>query len=283
MAEIVMRYLKRINIYKHTALALLGIFGSTIILTLTMEHGAGMTPDSVVYISVARNIADDNNFLTYNGTDLVLQPPLYPLILASIKIIASIDPQISTVYFNAFLFGFIICLSGLLLLKYLNSFILILLGTISVLISYALVKTSLMVLSEPLFIILLLLFLYYLDKFRSKQDYTSLFLLSLWASLACLTRYTGVILILTGMIFILIQQKSNLKEKLLQSLLFILITVLPIGSWIIRNYFISGTPLGQRAESSYSLSQNLKFYYDTLFPWYLPANSITTYLALFIF
>jgi hypothetical protein len=283
MAEIVMRYLKHINIYKHIALAFLGIFGSIIILTLTIEHGAGMTPDSVVYISVARNLADSNNFLTYNGTDLVLQPPLYPLILASLKKITSIDPQISTIFFNAFVFGFIIYLSGLFLLKYLNSFVLIFLGTISVLISYALVQISLMVLSEPLFILLTILFLYHLDKFRSKQDYTSLLLLSLWASLACLTRYSGVILILTGFIFILIQHKSNLKEKFLQSLFFILITVLPIGSWIIRNYFISETPFGQRAESSYTLLQNLGFFYDTVLLWYLPANSIITYLMLFVF
>jgi len=277
MAATIMQYLK------HNVLALLGVFGSIVILTLTMQHGAGMTPDSVVYISVARNLADSNNFLTYNGKDLVLQPPLYPVILALIKKLTSIDPQISTSYFNAVLFGLIIYLSGLLLLKNLNSFTLVLLGTVSVLISYAIVQTSLMTLSEPLFILLILFFFYYLDKFRSKQDYTSLFLLSIWASLACLTRYTGVILILTGMIFILIQQKRNLKEKFSQSLIFILITVLPIGIWIIRNYFISQTLTGQRAESSYSLSQNLGFFYDTLFPWYLPANSIITYLILLTF
>jgi len=283
MAATIMQYLIHINIYKHIALALLSVFGSIVILTLTMQHGAGMTPDSVVYISVARNLADNNNFLTYNGSDLILQPPLYPVILASIKKLTSIDPQISAGYLNAVLFGLIIYLSGLFLLKYLNSFTLILLGTISVLISYALVQTSLMTLSEPLFILLILFFLYYLDKFRSKQDYMSLFLLSIWASLACLTRYTGVILILTGMIFILLQKKSNLKEKFLHSIIFILITLLPISSWIIRNYLISGTPLGQRAESSYSLFQNLGFFYDTLLPWYLPANSIFTYLILFTF
>ncbi|MBK7227947.1 MAG: glycosyltransferase family 39 protein [Ignavibacteriales bacterium] len=138
------------------------------------------------------------------------------------------------------------------------------LGTISILISYALVQVSLMALSEPLFILLILLFIYHFDKFRSKQDYTSLFLLSIWASLACLTRYTGIVIILTGIILILTHQKSNFKKKILQSLVFILITVLPIGIWIIRNYFISGTTIGQRAESSYSLSQNLRFFYDTI-------------------
>jgi uncharacterized membrane protein YhaH (DUF805 family) len=57
---------------------------------------------------------------------------------------------------------------------------------------------------------------------------------------------------------------------------------LPIGSWIIRNYFISGTPTGQRAISSYSLYQNLVFFYDTLLSWYLPVNSIINFIIIFI-
>lgn len=278
-----MQNIKHINLYKQIVAGLIGLIGTITILSLTVQHGTGITPDSVVYISVARNFADHNTFIMYNGSVLVLQPPLYPIVLALIKKILLIDPQVSTSYVNAILFGLIIYLSGSFLLKYLKSVALSILGTISILISYALVQVSLMALSEPLFILLILLFIYHFDKFRSKQDYTSLFLLSIWASLACLTRYTGIVIILTGIILILTHQKSNFKKKILQSLVFILITVLPIGIWIIRNYFISGTTIGQRAESSYSLSQNLRFFYDTILLWYLPADSIFIYLILFTF
>ncbi len=50
MAKFVMQYLRHINLYKHTALALLGVLGSIVILKLKMQNGAGTTPDSVVYI-----------------------------------------------------------------------------------------------------------------------------------------------------------------------------------------------------------------------------------------
>ncbi len=283
MAKIVMQYTKHINLHKHIVAGLIGLIGTITILSLTVQHGTGITPDSVAYISVARNFADNNAFITYNGSDLILQPPFYPIISALIKKILLIDPQVSTSYVNAILFGLIIYLSGSFLLKYLKSYALSILGTISILISYALVQVSLMALSEPLFILLILLFIYHFDKFSLKQDYTSLFFLSIWASLACLTRYTGIVIILTGIILILSQQKSNLRKKFLQSFVFILITVLPIGIWIIRNYFISGTTTGQRAESSYSLSQNLRFFYDTILLWYLPADSIFIYLILFTF
>jgi len=274
--------LKYRNLLKKIALGILGFIGAIIILLLTSPHGAGITPDSVAYISAARNLAEGHGFLTYNGLHLVVQPPLYPIILAVIKKITLIDPQILAGYVNAVLFGFIVYLSGLLLLRYLNSFALIFLGTVSILISYALVQASLMALSEPLFIFLVLLFLYYFQTYQSKRNFVSLFLFSVSAAFACLTRYTGVIFILTGIICILLWGRNNIKEKFWHSLIFMLITVLPIGVWIIRNYFLSGTLVGQRAASSYTLFENFIFLYNTVLPWYLPLDSTGIYF-IFVF
>jgi len=274
--------LKYRDIFKQLALGILGFIGASVILLLTSRHGAGLTPDSVAYISAARNLAEGHGFLTYNGLHLVVQPPLYPIMLAVIKKIIFIDPQISAGYVNAVLFGFIIYLSGLLLLRYLNSFALIFLGTVSVLISFALVQASLMALSEPLFIFLVLLFLYYFGRYQSKRDFVSFFLFSVSAAMTCLTRYTGIIIILTGIICIFLWGRSNIKEKFWHSLVFTLIAALPIGIWVIRNYLISGTLVGQRAASSYTLLENLIFFFNTVLPWYLPLNSIGIYF-IFIF
>ncbi len=274
--------LKFSRLFKQIVLGILGLVGTSMILLLTSHHGAGITPDSAAYISAARNLAEGNGFLTYNGLHLVVQPPLYPIMLAVIKKIILIDPQISAGYVNAVLFGLIIYLAGLLLLRYLHSFALIFLGTVSVLISYALVQASFMVLSELLFIFLVLLFLYYFGIYQAKRDFVSLFLFSISAALASLTRYTGVIMILTGITCIILWTKNNNKEKFWHSLIFLLITVLPITIWIIRNYFISGTLVGLRAASSYTLFQNFRFFYETVLPWYLPLNSTSIYF-IFVF
>ncbi len=265
------------NQLKKIILGILGLVGAGVILLITNRYGAGITPDSVAYISAARNLAEGNGFLTYNGLHLIVQPPLYPIVLAVIKKILFIDPQISAGYVNAILFGLIIYLSGLLLSRYLNSFVLIFIGTVSVLISYVLVQASLVALSEPLFIFLVLLFLYYFEKYQTKRDFISFFLFSISAALACLTRYTGVIFILTGIICILLLGRNKNKEKFWHSLTFILISVTPIGIWIIRNYFLSGTLVGERASSSYTLFDNLKFFYSTVIPWYLPLNPAWIY------
>ena len=67
MAKIVMQYTKHINLHKHIVAGLIGLIGTITILSLTVQHGTGITPDSVVYISVARNFADHNTFIMYNG------------------------------------------------------------------------------------------------------------------------------------------------------------------------------------------------------------------------
>lgn len=269
-------------LFKKIALGILGAFGTIIILLLTTPFGAGLTPDSVAYISAARNLVEGNGFLTYNGLHLVVQPPLYSIVLAVIKKLTLVDPKIAAGYVNASLFGTIIYLSGLLLLKYLKSFKLIILGTVSVIISYALVQASFMALSELLFIFLVLLFLYHFGKYQIKRDFVSLFLFSTSVSLACITRYTGVVLILTGVLCIVFFTENQKKEKFWHSVIFLLITLLPITVWVIRNYFISGTLTGLRASSSYTFFENLSFYYYTVLSWFFPLNSAGIYFV-FIF
>jgi len=63
--------------------------GTCTIILLTSRFGVGVLPDSVYYISVARHIADGTG---YDGYYFVLQPPLYPLLLAAIEKIFFIDP-----------------------------------------------------------------------------------------------------------------------------------------------------------------------------------------------
>ncbi|MHB8905189.1 MAG: hypothetical protein ACYC6D_03580 [Melioribacteraceae bacterium] len=274
--------LKYRYLFKKVAIGVLALLGGSFVFLTTNSYGAGLTPDSVAYISASRNLAEGNGFLTYNGLYLVVQPPLYPIILAVVKKITLIDPLTSAGYVNAVLFGVIIYLSGLLLLKYLKSFALIFLGTVSVLISYALVHASLMALSELLFIFLVLLFFYFLGTYQKKGDLVSLFLFSVSVALSCLTRYTGVVLILAGLISILVLSKNNAKEKFWHSLIFLVVAVSPIIVWITRNYFISGTLVGQRAASSYTLFENTKFLFSTVSSWYIPSNLLGIYFLLIL-
>jgi len=188
--------------YYKILVAILSIIGAISILVLTNRYGVVTTPDSVAYVSVARHIADGSGFVGYDGYNYVLQAPLYPLILAGIKLIFSIDSLISAGYFNAVIFGLIIFYAGTFLLKNLKSFTLAFLGVASIMISVTIIQISLAVLSELLFVLLVLIYLYHFEVYRGTKSIMSLIIFSSAASLACLTRYVGIIIIITGAISI---------------------------------------------------------------------------------
>ena len=259
--------------FKHKiTLAIIGLIGTVTIIVLINQYGIGLTPDSVYYISVARHIADGSGFVGYDGYSLVLEPPLYPFLLADIKILFNIDPLISSGYLNAILLGLIIYYSGLLFSRHLKSLSLTMIGIASILILFILLKIFMNALSEPLFIMLIILYLYYIDIYRIKKTYPLLIIISIIASLASLTRYVGVIVILTGAISIFIFGRENFKQMLKHLSLFMILTILPISLWILRNYFTTGTLAGQRAGSSYNLSENMMFFFNTILNWFLPAQ-----------
>ncbi len=258
------------NIILKIIIAILALSGAISIFYLTNLFGTGITPDSVAYISVARHISAGLGFINFDGYVFILQPPLYPIILGIIKKILFIDPLISAGYLNSVLFGLIIFYSGLYLTRLLRSFALTILGVFVVLISSTLITISLTTFTEPLFILFIILFLYYLDKYIKRGMISSLVLFSLAITFACLTRYVGVVLILTGSICILVFGEKPGKEKLKNLILFLLITLLPTGIWVLRNYLLSGTLVGQRAGSSFTLIDNLMLFFNTIIKWYLP-------------
>ena len=126
--------------------------------------------------------------------------------------------------------------------------------------------------SEPLFIFFVLLFLVHLEKFLANRDTTSFVILSLSAALACLTRYIGVTLILSGTLALLFLRQDGAKVKLSSLVLFVLLSAMPIGIWAVRNYAVSGTLFGPRASSVYTLPQNVEFAFSALISWYFPSR-----------
>lgn len=265
--------LKVLTIKQNILITILGITGIGIILLVTHNYGAGLSPDSTAYIAVARNMAEGKGFLMSNGDPFILWPPLFPALLGAVDYLFRIDPLISARIINSILFGLIVYLSGVLFLKKLTSSIsFAFLCTIYIITSNQLVEVSLWALTEPLFICFVLLYLIYFDSYLIKKDTTSLILLSFSVALACLTRYIGIILIITGIISILLFRKDYFKAKIQHLIIFIFVSCLPISIWMIRNFFLSGTLTGPRAPFSYTFDQGLNFIFSTFLSWYIPGK-----------
>ncbi len=272
----------RNTIFHKIFFAIAGITGAVIIILLTSRYGIGLSPDSVSYISAARNVSGGTGFINYDGYYFVLQAPLYPLLLAAVDKIFLIDPLLSAGYLNALFMGLTVYISALFLRKRLDSFLLAAIGTLTIIISFSFLKLFLIALSEPLFILLVMLFLFCFDYYEEKGDLFSLIIISAVSSLLCLTRYAGVIIIPAGVLCICMYGKRTLKVKIRHSAIYSAITFIPSGLWIIRNIILTETFTGQRAPSSYTLIENIFFYFNTILDWYLPVQINTMQLFFII-
>lgn len=264
-------------------LAILCLIGISIILLATNRFGAGLSNDSVGYIAIARHIANGVGIVNYDGSPFVLQPPLYPAILATIDYVFGVDPLLSANIVNAILYGLIVYLGGLLIFKHLSSFpTFALLGTLAIVFSRPLFGVSVWVWSEPFFIFLLLLSFISAQSYLEKNNIISLMLFSSSVALSSLTRYIGVTVILWGVLIILVFYRDSLKNRMLHLFLFTLISAFPLGLWLIRNYAITGTFFGLRGSSTFTCSQNLAFLINSLLYWYIPARIADHRLILMI-
>ena len=265
------------------AFVLPALLGIGIVVIATMPYGVGLSPDSAGYIATARHLASGHGAISFDDAPLLAQPPLYPALLAVIDYGFGIHPVSSARFVNAVLLGLILYLSGLLVLQ-LRTFrstpALALVVTVFFLLSGTLLHVSLMLWSEPLFICLMLLYLVYSRSYAAEGDAVSLVLLSLSVGLACLTRYIGVILILTGAVDILMLRRG--RQRAIHVAVFTVISSVPLGIWVIRNYLASATLFGPRASSRFSLLENLGFASKTFVSWYVPAAMSAHTVALAI-
>lgn len=251
----------------------MSLVGATLGWVAMSQHGPGVTPDSVNYISVARNLINGLGFVNYSGDPMVWWPPLYSMVLALVQIIFRIDTLAAAMVLNTFFFALTIYFSGLIFFKSLKDFPhLALFGILSTVLSVSLIPIYVMVWSETLFILLVVFFFLYSENYSQKSNYFSLFVLSLIVSLACFTRYIGVVLIFCGLLGILFCKNANWKAKFNHTLIFLTISVLPLFLWLIRNYLLVGSFTGPRMLSIYSYAQNLKALVTQVIAWYLPGK-----------
>src|SRR5574341_1188324 len=71
----------------------------------TARYGAGVSSDSVKYLSVAQNLLDGHGLYDHRGWPLLSWPPLYSMLLAGLAWLTRMDVFIAGWYLNILLLG----------------------------------------------------------------------------------------------------------------------------------------------------------------------------------
>ncbi|RXK86878.1 glycosyltransferase family protein [Filimonas effusa] len=243
------------------------IAGFCIILLFTHHGGIGVSPDSVVYTSVARNIYHHHQLEAYNHMPLVDFPVFYPVFLSVSMFVSGLDPVVSGPVLNGLLFGLLIYLCGVAFRKSSSSVTARWALYLSLIISPALLNVYTMLWSETLFIVLSMVLLLLTHKYCQKTSLTVLIGMAVCAGLACITRYAGITLIATGGFIILFRLNTPLRKRIGHTLLFGCLSSAFLLANLLRNAQITGTFTGEREKGITPFFTNMYYYGTVLCDW----------------
>jgi hypothetical protein len=234
-------------------------------------QGPGITPDGVNYLSAGINLSEGDGLLAYNGDTLTVFPPGMPVIAAAGETIG-IGAEQAIRFVNAFAFAGAVLLGSMLLRRHVRSSALVMGATVLLGVSLPLLLVAQMALSEPLFIVLCLASILVLEEVLTRDRLLPWLAAAaglVW--LAFLFRYTGVALIASGGLTILIGLRTKGWGRALAAGVGFGVASLVVPlAWMARNHDVDGTLLGPRVDSPYSPFDVLERYLITLGGWLLP-------------
>lgn len=217
---------------------------------VSTASGPGLSPDSTGYISVGLNLAKGEGFINWAGETLTIWPPGLPVVIALGELVG-VGPYWTLRLVNAATIAAIVALSATLLYRNVRNRQLAVGATVFVAVSVALLGVAKWAWTEPLFILVTLLFIMSLEQaLRAPQKLRWLVAAAALAWAAFLLRYAGISLIAAGTLTVLVGQwPARPSLAIRNTLVFGAIASLVPVAWMLRNRSIDGTLMGPRVPS----------------------------------
>ncbi len=228
-------------------LGIMSILGVVLLLYQT-RFGLGTTGDSVHYLMGAQNLLNGNGYSRWSGggeiRPITMFPPAYSTALAGIGWMNL--PIFDTArILNILLFGVNIFLVGFLVYSYTRSIWPSVIGAGFFLTANDIVMCHSWVLTEALFISLMLLTIYSLVRYMDTNKPLGLVLAGVLIAAATLTRYVGLSLLTAGLAVIVFLSNRKWEKRLLDCILLSGISLAPVYLWLRRNVAIAGTAVNR--------------------------------------
>ena len=203
-----------------------------------------MSPDSYGYDSLAVNILEHRVFSTSQQSPFIPnlhRTPLYPLFL-SIVYLPFRHSIVAAIFFQVIMGALIVLVTYKLGVKLFNETVALFAAFLLAIDPVSVIYSNYL-LTETLFTLLLVLGLYFLISFFTEENIFSLVMSGFLLGLSALTRPISLYLPIALLLIFIYKYRGTIGRLIAKSVIFLIIFLIPVGFWIVRNYRITGTPI----------------------------------------
>ena len=237
----------------------------------TSKYGAGVASDSTKYLSVAQNLLLGNGLYDHKGSPLLSWPPLYSIVLVGLSALTGLDVFVAGWYFNVFLLGLNLFLSGVIFYRVFSEKPLYLyLATLFVFLSLSALRIHATISSDPFYLTLTLGFLIVVDHYIRERSYGAFAWMILFSILAPLQRYIGLAITVTAEIVILIENRKSMRALMRDGFILGLASVLPIAWWLIVHNIMTYGSLWGLSSQPVDVGMNTSLALTKMLHWFVP-------------
>lgn len=237
--------------------------------------------DSAAYLSAARNFDSGNGLGIINSNGSITRmtefAPLYPVILS---ILTGTDGNLiqTSRWIDIISFTASIYLVGLLVFSATHDFLSAIIASVFMVFSPVMVDAFSGLMSEPLFILLMCMQIYLLWKYLNSPSTGYFFLLLIVTFLLPLTRYAGIVLVVSAGFLIILFDKSKSRRRFFKGLGFTIFGLLPIGLWFLDLYLVLDKVGGKRFTLDFSI---IRSFFESLSSEYLVMRTWFPYFGVY--
>jgi hypothetical protein len=252
--------------------AVLALVGAGLVLIST-QSGVGVTADSIVYFNAAEFLLEGKG-ISRMAADVGFKPvthfpPLYPLSLAALHL-TGMELKAAARWLNAGLMAVMVWLAAFALQRERQTPWISILGAALLAFSPITLDIFAWAMSEPLFIVLVLLSLVYAVVYFRTHNRQALFAAGIWAAGSYLTRYSGLALIGAIGVIVVVYPGRPQKSRWKDAFLFSVGALTPVAIWLGRNIILAGSATNRQLAWHPITLTKLKRWFHMLYAWLLP-------------
>jgi hypothetical protein len=255
-------------------LSALAVLASILCAVATSRYGAGVSSDSTKYLSVAQNLLAGNGLYDHRGLPLLSWPPLYSIVLAGLSLLTGVDVFVAGWYFNVFLFGLNVFLSGVIFYRiFPDRLFYAYLASTFVFLSLSSLRMHTTISSDALYLTLTLGFLIAVDGYINQRSYKAYVWMVLFSMLAPMLRYVGLAITVTAGLVVLIENRSSLRIFLRDGFVLGLLSILPVAWWLLVHNVMTHGSLWGLSSQPVDVSENVSLAFTKMLHWFVPYAS----------